>query len=390
MNKNRSQYSKRTTMNTAIERAQEILDRQDRSPLQGLVEVLEKQKKVKQDLVVPSGHIRYDAVSGLLHVLDSEYSISDLAHDQIGQKLEIPAAYYRKLRTTYPELLASNINMWLSKKEQTKYLLRTFNYGEEGTENICRAMLSNKYNILDNYDVLIAALEAIRNAGIDVEIVKAEVTDKRMYLHVVAPQIHIEATELLDGYLADRANAVTGNGIISGLVISNSEVGLSGFEISARAQILKCKNGMHDRMARFRKVHLGGVMNDGIVEWSGNTINKNYELIMSQIHDSVKLYLSKEYLGQLTTKLQRAKDILIENEVAIIENVSNAINIPEQYRQNILRYFLKDGDNSAFGVYNAITRESQKMSPDMQFEIESDAFEILPKMKSFDKIISKN
>jgi hypothetical protein len=359
------------------------------SPLVAIVDKLQEQAKARYDVVVPAGYVKYED-SGILTIAGEEYAVSELAHEQIGEKLEIPRSYYRKMKSEYPSLLSGNINGWLSKKEKTKYLLRTFKYAD--TDNVCRALLSNRYNIIDNSDVLYAALEAIKDTGIHVEIVKAEITEKRMYLHVVAPEIHIEATKLLDGYLADRDNAMTGNGIISGMVISNSEVGLGTYEISARAQILKCKNGLHDRNAQFRKVHLGAALNDGIIDWSQNTISKNYGLIVAQTADAVKTYLSKDYLGQLTTRLQKAKDTPVEHGIQVIEHVSNTLGITDQkHRQNILQYFLRDQqDQTALGVLNAVTRESQNMDADTQYQVESDMFNLLPAIWKFDKPAGKN
>lgn len=357
------------------------------NPLVSLVGKLKEQQVAKKDIVVPAGYISYSGVDGLLTVGEDSMKVSDYAHQQIADKLEIPRSYYKKMQSGYPELLEQNVNMWLSRKEKTKYLLRTFNYADK--DNICRALLSDRYNILDNMDVLVCALEAIKETGVHVEIVKAEVSDTNMYIHVVAPEIHVEATDLLDGYLQNRDSAITGRGIISGMVISNSEVGNGTFEISARAQILQCKNGMHDRNAKFRKVHLGGKLEEGI-QWSQNTKNKNYELIMSQVSDSVKVYLSKDYLGQLTDKLRKAKEVEVEHPAGMIERVSNELLIPETHRNSILNYYMKDGDLSGLGIIHAVTRTTQHMGVDDQFEIESGIFNLIPKLKQFDKPVSKN
>ena len=187
------------------------------SPLAKLVEELNYQNKIKEDLVVMSDDIRYSALNDILYIGSEQYRITDHTHDQISEKLVIPRAYYRRMKLENPNLLQTNINSWMSLKEKTKYLLRTFKYKEEGIQNVCRAMLSNKYAVLDNFDVLLGALEAIKKTGIHVEILKAEITEKRMYLHIVAPEIHIQATELLDGYLANTSTAVLNNGIISGI-----------------------------------------------------------------------------------------------------------------------------------------------------------------------------
>lgn len=360
-----------------------------KNPLEKIVEQLEFQKKIKRDFVVPSDHIRYNGLTGLLSAgVENQWSLTEHCHSQVANKLEIPMGYYKRMKGDHPDLLALNINGWLSRKEKTKYLLRTFNYGDENITNLCRAMLSDRYSILDNWDVLIAALEAIKNTGIHVDVVKAEVTERKMYLHIVAPEIHVDATELLDGYLEDTTSAVLNNGIISGLVLTNSEVGLSRFEVSARAQILRCKNGLHDRNAAFRKTHLGAKMDEGFVQWSEGTKQKNYQLILSQVADAVKVYMSKEYLGNLTSKLLKHKYDKIENPKDVIEVVSAEIGIPESHQQSILKYFYKDQDESSFGLMNAFTREAQNVNADLGYEIESTVFDLLPKFHKFDQQIS--
>lgn len=360
------------------------------APLQKLVTTLQYQKSVTEDYVIPSGEMQYSGLLDKMLFNNNSYALTDHCHDQIVQKLEIPNGYYNRMRDGNPLLLATNINSWLGKKEKVKYLLRTFNYSDENVSNVCRAMLSNRYSILDNFDVLIAALEAINKAGIDVEVVKAEVTDKRMYLHIVAPEIHVKATELLDGYLENRSTAVTGKGIISGMVLCNSEVGLGRFECSARAQILNCLNGVHDRDAKFRKTHLGCSLNEGHVVWSEATKNKNYELIVSQVKDAVKTYMSTDYLGNLTTKLLKYKEIPVEHPTGLIEKASFELGIPEGHKENILRFFLKDNDESVFGMMNAFTRETQKMHADRQYEVEAGIFDLLPRLKHMDTPLSKN
>ena len=363
------------------------------TPYEKLVDTLEYQKGLKNDWVVPAGHIHYDPLDGLLHMAteaeDYKYHITESAHQQLAAKLEIPQAYYRRMRSEYPNLLASNINGWLSKKEQTKYLLRAFHYSEEGVQNICRAILSDRYSILDNRDVLVTALQAIKETGIHVEIVKAELTEKRMYLHIIAPEIHIQAKELLEGYMEDK-QANVGKGLISGVVISNSETGFGRFEISGRAMMVVCKNGLVDRNATIRKTHLGAKLNEGYVDWSEETIQKNYALILSQTKDAVKRYLSEEYLGQLTTKLLKYKETRIEHPQSVIKVVADELLIPEHNRESILRHFYRDGDESSFGMMNAFTKEAQKMDADLQHDVEANAFEMVSSFHRFDKPNSKN
>ena len=66
------------------------------------------------------------------------------------------------------------------------------------------------------------------------------------------------------------------------------------------------------------------------------------------------------------------------------------LSIDEKHKTEILQYFLGDGMKSAAGLYNAITRETQKMDADTQFEIEGKALELMFKHKAYDKPFSKN
>lgn len=360
------------------------------NPLEELVGTLENQNKVKQDIVIPAGQIRYEG--GILHLGDSisdQYTPTELAHEQISEKLGIPIGYYRRLKSEAPEMLEQNINGWLGRKTQTKYLLRTFKWPD--VDSVCRAMLSNRYNILDNYDVLLVALKAIKEAGVNVRIQEAKVTEKRMYLHIVAPEIEIQADELLKDYIGRKDRSGVGNGIISGLSLSNSEVGMGTFEICPKAMILKCLNGAMDRSSAIKRVHLGAKMDNSVVTWSQGTKNKNIELIMSMTQDAIKTFLSKDYLGNLVKSLERAKGIEVEYPEGIVEHLAKDMGIvDDQQKSDILRHFMQDGDHTGLGVFQAVTRVAQDQSPDMRYLMESAAFQSIGKLKGYDKPIGRN
>lgn len=67
-----------------------------KSPLESIVDILEYQKSIKRDIVVPSEMIRYDALSGMLQASSFDYALTDHSHLQIANKLEIPINYYKK------------------------------------------------------------------------------------------------------------------------------------------------------------------------------------------------------------------------------------------------------------------------------------------------------
>lgn len=357
--------------------------------LEHLVNTLEIQKATKRDLVVPANSLSM-TTDGLIWVDNrgdmEQFNPNRLFESQLAEKLGIPGQYYQKMKAQVPALLATNVNGWLYNTPSKQYLLRAFSQAEQiGT---ARAFLSDRFNIIDNYDVLFAALDAIKKTGVNVEITKAEVSETRMYLHVTCPEVEVAAEEFLREYL--KENDAAGNGIISGFVISNSEVGAGAFEVRPRAVICKCNNGLVVKDERFRKLHLGAPMEAGEIIFSERTKQKNYELIISQIQDAVKTFLSKDYLGKMVEKIAVLHSIQLTHPIDAVQNICTHLKINEEHKVNILNHFLRDGVHNAGGVFQAVTRGAQKMDADSQHEIEQAITELLPKIAKFDKPFSKN
>ena len=291
------------------------------------------------------------------------------------------------MKNKAPSILQDNVNGWLGMIPNKKFLVRTLET-EADRDNFGRAFLSDSYNIIDDYDVLFAALEAIKKSGVKVEITKAEITESRLYLHVVCPSVEMEAEEFLKGYL--KENDAAGNGIISGFILTNSEVGKGAFEIRPRAVICKCNNGLIVKDDTFRRVHLGSRLDAGEIVWSDETRRKNKELIISQVSDAVKTYLSPEFLGNMVTKIAELKNIELKNPIDSVQNVCKILSVEEKHKKEILNYFIKDGDYTAAGIMHAVTRETQNMDLDLAFDVESNVVDLMFKYKSYDKPFSKN
>lgn len=363
-------------------------------PIVSLVNTLQAQDTMKMDYVQKGATLGYK--DGKIWVMDQRpgkfghvgYVPTDLCHGQIAEKLGIPMQYYRKMQMSHQQLLEYNINLWLAKDESIKYLLRTFDGGADQQLNIARALLSDRFHLLDNYDVMFHALKAIKEMGVNVQITKAEVTERRMYLHVICPEIEHDATEFLKDYL--KTNDAVGNGIVSGLVISNSEVGQGSFQIRPRAVIVKCNNGLVAKDESYTRIHLGGRMESGLIEWSEKTKQKNFELVMSQTQDAVKTFLSKDYLGKMVTKIADAHRIPLNYPIDAVQNVCKELTINDEDKRDILKYFVQDGDTNASGIFQAITRKAGDMDADTQHDLEAAAFGLLPKIQKYDKPFSKN
>jgi hypothetical protein len=377
--------------------------------LQEIVVALQQQNLQKQDFVVPSRFVRMkdsklqvinrDCLDGLSEILLStgisfdedalqkmELQVLDCCHSQIGSKLEIPKKYYDRMlsQENYFHLLDYNVTTWFQEKN-TNYLLRTFIDREQRT-GIARAMLSDRYNVLDNYDVMLATLEAIRESGINVQIESGDITDTKFYMRFICPDIEMEAPELLKNYRVPNGTQ-GGNGIISGFVISNSETGNGKFSISPRAVVLACRNGMIFKDDSFQKTHLGAKMEEyTTIDWSEETRQKNYELVISQVKDAIKFYASQEFLGAKIHELLEKGNKELSHPIEAVKNVTKALSISEEKEANILNYFVKSGDTNAFGITQALTYFAQhNASPEERYEIETNSVLILNEIDNYDK-----
>lgn len=79
------------------------------------------------------------------------------AHGQFSDYLGVPKKYYDRMLQEAPDLLCRNLNHWLENGKNERRLVRTLD-GE------VRAVLSDRYRLLDNYDFATAVLIRINSA----------------------------------------------------------------------------------------------------------------------------------------------------------------------------------------------------------------------------------
>ena len=140
--------------------------------LMNLVGKLETRNLAKRDFIVPAPKVTWQGGEIMFETQPNAaefFKPTELFETQIAEKLGIPMPYFRKMKQQTPELLAQNVNGWLQYNGRNKYLVRSIS-GDNNT-NTARAFLSDSYSIIDDYDVLFAALEAIKNTGVNVEII---------------------------------------------------------------------------------------------------------------------------------------------------------------------------------------------------------------------------
>jgi hypothetical protein len=374
--------------------------------LQVLVEKLESQKIRKRDLIVPSTAIsmREGRLSLMNNHSDDEladllkesgisssgeshneiFDLTDSCHAQISDKLGIPGRYYEKMRTEAVEMLDYNVSEWLGRKP-SNYFLRTFT-SNNGSNGIARAFLSDRFKVIDHLDILITALDAIKSSDRNVIIESADLTEQRMYVRFIAPDIVKSAPELLKNYNVPNGNNNDGGfGVCTGFVLSNSETGHATFTIAPRLTVLACQNGMILHKDKIAEKHLGTKMDVGTFDWSESTRQKELELIQCQVQDAVSAYLSEDYIGRVLDEMTMKGSKLLEHPVDAVNNISVSLGFSEERKSELLNYFMLGKDTTGFGAVQSLTYLAQNVQPDLRYELETASVNILDNIEKFDR-----
>lgn len=398
--------------------------------LADLAELLQHQHGRKVDVVAPADKLR--AEDGLVRVIGAEpiidadgvmaadgiYRPTDVFDEGVSDKLGIPLAYLRKLRTGRPDMWDANVNGWLHGRrakvragdqqvlreaipgDGRSFLLRCFR--GDGGVGVARAFLSDRYGIVDHLDGLTAALDGVKAAGVEVDITSCDLTDRRMYVAVSAPQISAYAPDLLAGYRSpfggqdvgagwtpDRvARAAGGEGqaiaagdepiVFAGFVISNSETGGGAFTITPRLVVKVCNNGLTITADALRAVHLGGRLDAGVIRWSEDTARKTLALVTAKTRDAVRTFLDVDYVRRQVDKMTEAAGRPVLDPAKTVEAVSKRLAFTEAQRATVLAHFIKGGQMTAGGVMQAVTSAAQVQGDaDAQYDMEASALRVL-------------
>jgi hypothetical protein len=254
----------------------------------------------------------------------------------------IPKPYYDRMLADAPELLARNVNHWFASRPARK-LVRTL-------DGQCRAILSDSYRPLDNYDLANAVLPRLLDLGC--RVVSSEITESRFYLKAV--------TDRLQG------DVKPGDAIQAGLVVSNSEVGQGSLRIESLDFRLVCTNGMI-RETAVRKAHLGrgaGRQTDAIEDarefFRDETKLADDRAFFLKVQDAVGAMFDP---ARFDARLDQYRDLAAQpieaDPIRVVEATAKRLELTDGERSSVLRHLLCGGDLSAWGLANAITRTAE-------------------------------
>ena len=322
--------------------------KQGRSLPEVLVE-LQRQNAAKQDFIGPAQAFRLQedgSTVGIAQLSTGEQEVfgtTDLFHRQMGSALNIPAKYYDLMRAQKPELLAENVNAWFSDRDQN-YMIRSMDYG---SGRVARAFLSGRYRRIDNLEIANAVLPIF--AGVSgMQVMSCEVTTEKLYIKVVDTR---------------KEYACVGDRVQSGVVISNSEVGLGAVVAQPLLYTLSCTNGMVINSMAERKTHVGRAakaLEDSFAIYTDETLEAEDKAFMLKLRDTVTSIFDEVRIAKIIGKLEAAANAKITGRVQdVMELTGKAYDLNQTEQDSILNYLIRGGDLSLYGLSNAITRASQ-------------------------------
>jgi len=306
---------------------------------------VELQAKAKKDYVVPTSRMRMTQTATLALDGVGEFDFTEHAHEQLAQRLDIPRKYYDRMRP-FPGILQANVNHWFG-TEPEKRMVRTFQNGSDS--NSVRAILSDKYHRFDNFDLMVHILPILKGLGKDVVVASSEITERKLYLKVVFPKMQ-QAVKV-------------GDIVQSGLMISNSEVGCASFQLTRFLFSLRCTNGMVMEDGRTRRYHVGRRQGDdeGISHLlSDEAVRADDKSFWLKVRDLTKVAATDdvEFTRQVRKLKDATKQTVEAQPVDAIDALADAFVLNESEQNATLQHFIRDGDNSLYGLAQAVTRAS--------------------------------
>lgn len=332
--------------------------------LEELGKELLRQRDARKDLIANTSQLemhsesQFSTLSIPINGKAEEYEVGYIAQRQIASRLQIPFAYYERMRKEIPELLDRNVNDWFKHSPEQR-MIRIL-------DGNVRAFLSNRYRRLDNLELCAAVIPVIREMpGAVIE--SCEVTDSNLYLKVVNRKL--------------KAEVDVGDVVEAGFVISNSEVGLGSLKVEPLIYRLVCRNGLICKDHAQKRYHVGRQVeggDDAYELYSDETLKQDDKAFFMKVQDTVRCAVDEAKFNLIVSRMRDAKKIPLERDpVKSVEVLADRFSLTQNERGDVLRQLFMGGDLTRYGLLNAVTAASKLADYDRATELERIGGEIL-------------
>lgn len=330
-----------------------------------LAEELQRQDQIKNDYVPATSQLTLTDPHTMQIEGVGSFSVNDLVHSQIADRLNIPRRYYNYAKTV-PGLVEKNVNTLFRHKDERR-MVRTLDTG-------ARAFLSDRYKPIDHLFVMTPFMETLsdykRKRGGEFSIKATSLTENRLYVEIMFPNITGEIVSTGRG--REKVNA--------GIALTNSEVGLGAFDVRSFIWWQWCSNGAIAN-SYIRKYHTGrrvGGDEEDYNIYSDRTMQKEMEAFQSRLADIFTHALTDDAFDTVIRQIQKTTDDKVELPQRLIKNVTRRYQLSEEQGERILSNMVEEGNMNRYGLMNGITRLAQEVDDaDAGFELEKLGTEII-------------
>jgi len=217
-----------------------------------------------------------------------------------------------------------------------------------------RAILSDKYRIIPNDQLFMAIADKLKSVG--AEIWDARLSEDIFYLYAVAPgisaQIRTDRTFKGD----ERWIGDEGDSVNAAFMTKNSETGQGGCEVCP-AVVTSVRRTYSVRQNVLTLRHLGRAhAADEML--SASTIRDMNQIVYKQVRDYCASTFNPDKFQEIIDKLNDATQDELEDPVKAAEAVRIVFDLSEERQDAILKWMNATGDNSRYGLAQAVAREA--------------------------------
>jgi hypothetical protein len=243
----------------------------------------------------------------------------------------------------------------------------------------CRAMLSDKYNIISNADFFFCIVEALDSVG--AETWHARLSEDKFYLYAVAPGITGQISTDRDFDPGDgwksRWYGKEGDVMNAAVCAGNSETGEGGCFLSSAVLRRVCVNYCvyHDLVSM---THVGKRYDPTDVLLSDETIRKRNDFFFSKVTDLTRNSFDPDRFQQMLDNMNKATKDVVDDPERAADVLQYCFDISEDRKARIRDMFVKEQDGSRYGLANAVTAfaHDDKLDADVGYDLEKAATEL--------------
>jgi hypothetical protein len=348
-----------------------------------LVEI-ERQKKSRRDYIYPAAKLQMDPAGRIVFAGSQTFQVGDrvytewadaesaadatgapvvplgqsgalplnrTAERQLADRLDIPLKYIDRLRgAEHGDLAAHNVSTLLGRTD-ARFLVRTL-------DGQVRAVLSDRYRVLDNADVFFAAADMLQAAEADVW--NARLWHDGFELFAVSRAITGAVQAQLDQARGQHQWATIDDGgdlHNAAVRISNSETGCGGLSVHFALLRQVCNNTAVVGKA-LSVIHLGRRNEAEGLVYSAETQEAESRAIWLKLRDAIRTAFDRQRFADYLARLNGLTAQPLAAPETAVENVVREFQLPEARKAQILRSLFEGRDLSRFGLVQAVTAQA--------------------------------